>query len=230
MRRGRKRAAYAALTSPTDEEATYAPSKRGGTEQVTIEMLINDDVSAVRRIPTRLARAAAQTLHEFVWDFLRLNSVIFDTVALAAAGHGNNIITTAFSSSNLTLARQRMVQQTDMSSGKRLGIEARVLVVPTDTEEIAFQTTMAVKAVPDTSLPGSAEPAAPNFAQKLGIRYITIPYWTDANDWWVLGDPSAVPMITLAQVPWRDLRVGLNAVRCVPEQHVGQLVKPRLVR
>lgn len=196
--------AYAALASPTDEEATYSPAKRGGTEQVTLEMIINDDVSAVRRIPTRLARAAAQTLHEFVWDFLRLNSAIFDAVALAAAGHGNNIITTAFSSTNLTLARQRMVQQTDMSSGKRLGIEARVLVVPTDTEEIAFQTTMAVKAVPDTSLAGSAEPAAPNFAQKLGIRYITIPYWTDANDWWVLGDPSAVPMIEIGFLNGRE--------------------------
>lgn len=41
-------AAYLAVTSPTDEKATYAIAKRGGTEDVTLEMIANDDVGAVR--------------------------------------------------------------------------------------------------------------------------------------------------------------------------------------
>lgn len=62
---------YQPLTSPTDEEATYKAGKKGGTEDVTLEMIKNDDVGAIRRIPTKLSRAAKRTLAKFVFDFFR---------------------------------------------------------------------------------------------------------------------------------------------------------------
>ena len=40
---------YVALTSPSDEKATYAAAKRGGSESVTLEMIKNDDVGAIQR-------------------------------------------------------------------------------------------------------------------------------------------------------------------------------------
>lgn len=190
-------APYTALTSPTDEEATYAPSKRGGTETVTIEMIANDDVGAIRRIPARLAKAAGQTLYEFVFDFLRLNSVIYDTVALAAAGHGNNLIATALSATNLAAARLIMKQQTNMDNAKRLGINARYLFHPTDLDELAFQLTTSDKALPAANLPTQAEPAAPNFLKKLNITPITVDYWTDADNYWVTGSVADQPMIEI---------------------------------
>ena len=64
-------AAYAALASPTDEEVTYAPSKRGGTEDVTLETVKNDDAGALMRIPVKLSRAAQRTLAKFVLDLDR---------------------------------------------------------------------------------------------------------------------------------------------------------------
>lgn len=197
-------AAYTALTSPTDEEATYAPSKRGGTEQVTIEMIANDDVGSVRRIPTRLARAAAQTLHEFVWDFLLNNSLIYDSVALAAAGHGNNIVATGLSSANLVLARLRMKQQADMDNSKRIGLSAKTLIVPTDLEELAFHLTMATKAIPDTNVRSTAEPSAGNFVNRLGINYVVVDYWTDVNNWWVTASPGQTPMIEIGFLNGRE--------------------------
>ena len=51
-------AAYAALTSPTDEEETYSATKKGGTEVITLESIKNDDVGVVMSIPRRLAMAA----------------------------------------------------------------------------------------------------------------------------------------------------------------------------
>ncbi len=63
--------AYTALSSPGDEEATYAASKRGGTEDLTIEAIKNDDVGSIRRIPIKMSRAAKRTLHKFVFDFLK---------------------------------------------------------------------------------------------------------------------------------------------------------------
>ena len=61
-------AAYGALSSPGDEKATYAIKKRGGTETITIEMIANDDVGAIRRIPSNMSRSAKRTLYEFAFD------------------------------------------------------------------------------------------------------------------------------------------------------------------
>ena len=190
-------AAYGSMTSPTDEEATYAPAKRGGTEQITIEMIANDDVGAIRRLPTRMARAASQTLYEFVLDFMRTNATIYDSVALAASGHGTNISTTALSSTQISALRLAIKNQTDMSSGKRIGLAAKLLWVPNELEELAFQITGADRAVPDSSLASTAMAAAPNFVRAQGIRPIVVDYWTDTNNYWLTADNSQTPMLEI---------------------------------
>lgn len=182
-------APYLAMTSPTDEEATYSPSKRGGTEQITLEMIKNDDVGAIRRIPSKLARAAAQTLHEFVWDFLANNSTIYDSVALAASGH-TNIVTTALSAANISSLRLKIKQQADMSNGKRLGLVARKLIVPGELEESAFQLTTSDKVLAS----GNNDP---NFVKKLGLEVIVVEYWTDTNNYWVTASVDQSPMIEI---------------------------------
>jgi hypothetical protein len=196
-------APYTALTSPTDEEATYAPAKRGGTESVTMEMIANDDVGAVRRIPTKLSRAAAQTLHEFVWGFLNGNGLVYDGVALAAAGH-NNLIATALTGTNLSAARLLLKKQADMSNAKRIGLAARYLIVPTDLEELAYQITMSPQMVPDAGLSTTAQPAAKNFLAGQNIKAITVDYWTDADNYWVTADPSQAPMIEVGFLSGRE--------------------------
>ena len=82
-------AAYGALGSPTDEKASYAVTKRGGTEDVTLEMIKNDDVGVIRQIPVKLSRSAKRTLGKFVLDFLADNPAIYDGVNLFHASHGN---------------------------------------------------------------------------------------------------------------------------------------------
>lgn len=188
-------APYTGMTSPTDEEATYSPAKRGGTESVTIEMIRNDDVGAIREIPRRLGRAAAQTLYEFVLDFMATNSAIYDSTALAAAGHGSNISTTALSATQIATLRLAMKNQTDMSSGKRLGISPRYLWVPNDLEQLAFEICSADKKVPDASLAASAEPAAFNFIKNQRIVPVVVDYWSDTNNYWLTASKDQLPMI-----------------------------------
>lgn len=197
-------APYPSMTSPTDEEATYSPAKRGGTEDVTLEMIANDDVGVIRRIPSKMARAAAQTLYEFVFDFLRTNAAIYDATALAAVGHGSNLITTALSSANIISARTKMKKQTDMSNSKRIGLNARFLWVPTDLEELAFQLTQATKAINDAGVVTTAEPSAPNFVNKIGVEPRVVDYWTDSNDYWVTADISQTPMIEVGFLNGRE--------------------------
>lgn len=177
-------APYLGLSSPTDETANYTVSKKGGTEDVTLEMIKNDDVGAVVKIPTRMARAAAQTLHEFVYDFLRpgVNPTIYDSVALYYTATHVNLGSVALDSNGLKAARLRMLKQTQGDNSKRLGIVPGYLLVPSDLEQTAYElcflqtgqatATYAVSAgLPDT------------FLQSLGIQPIRVDYWTDTNDW-----------------------------------------------
>lgn len=182
-------AAYLAMTTPGDEEATYAVTKRGGLETVTIEAIANDDVGFLRRIPTRIARAAGQTLHEFVLEFLAANATIYDAVALFAAGH-NNIGTTALSAASLKAARLRMRKQTDMSNSKRIGLSARYLWVPEDLEDVAFEILEA------DGKPGSADNDANFLRGKLQTRVVG--YWLDTNNWFLSADKAQTPLIEVA--------------------------------
>jgi hypothetical protein len=199
-----ERAPYPALTSPTDEEATYVPAKRGGIESVSIEMIKNDDVGVIRRIPGALANAAAFTLHEFVWGFLENNNTVYDAVALAAVGHGNNIITTALTSSNITTARLRMKQQTEMGSGRRVPIKAKYLIVPSELEDLAFQLTQANVMLPDSGLAAQAASGAPNPIRRYSLTPLTVDYWTDANNWWVAASVDQLPMIEVGFMDGRE--------------------------
>ncbi len=197
-------APYLALTSPTDEEATYTPAKRGGTEQLTIEMIANDDVGAIRRIPTKMAKAASQTLYEFVFDFMRTNAAIYDSTALAAAGHGNNISATALSNTQLGILRLAIKNQTDMSNSKKIGLPSRYLWLPSDLEELGFWLTTSDKAMPDSSIPSTAASGAPNFQRKLGIMAQVVDYWTDTNNYWLTSSVSDTPMIEIGFLGGRE--------------------------
>jgi hypothetical protein len=180
---------YTALTTPGDEEATYAPAKKGGTETVTMETIANDDLGAIRSIPTRLGRAAAQTLHEFAWDMVVTNPTIYDSVALFHASHGN-LGSTGLAASSLIAARTAMMKQTDMSNGKRLGIKPKYLVVPIDLEQTAYELTQTDREV------ASANNTV-NFIRQFGLTPIVVEYLADTNNWFLISDKNLVPTIEM---------------------------------
>ena len=175
---------YLPLTSPTDEEATYGVTKRGGTEDVTLEMITNDDVGAIRRIPTKLSRAAKRTLAKFVFDFLRANPAVYDGKALFHADH-NNLFTLALEKDALAAHRLAMLKQTELSSNDRIGITPTRLIVPVDLQE---------KAVDLFKLATNNEKT---FIQSLTMNIIPVWYWTDANDWCTAADPADIPGIEM---------------------------------
>lgn len=184
---------YDPLTSPGDEEATYSVSKRGGMESITLEMIANDDVGAIRRIPTNLSRAAKRTMYKSVFNLLRDNSLIYDGVALAAAGHGNNIIATALSTANIAVARRLMAEQTAFGvSDDPLNLSPRTLVVPAELEELAWRAT----SIPMQPMDTSRNATEPSFPRSVGLnQFIVVPYWTDADNYWLVADPADVPTI-----------------------------------
>lgn len=175
---------YQPLTTPTDEEATYKAGKKGGTESITLEAIKNDDVLALRRIPTKLSRAAKRTLAKFVFDFLRTNAAIYDTKALFHVDHAN-LFTGALSKAELSVHRLAMLKQTELTSEDRIGIAPTRLVVPSDLQEAAVDL---------FKLSTNNEKT---FIQSLTMNIIPVWYWTDANDWCTAADPADIPGIEM---------------------------------
>lgn len=173
---------YNALTSPTDEKASYAVSKRGGTEKVTLEMVKNDDVGVILDIPRKMSRAAKRTLSKFVLDFLRTNPAIYDTKALFHVDHAN-LLTTALSDSSWAAARLAMIKQSELGSDEQLGISPRLLLVPADLEQAAYDLFRR-----DTNNDET-------FVQSQKPKILVPWYWTDANDWVAMADKEDIPTI-----------------------------------
>lgn len=186
-------APYQPLTSPDDEEATYAITKRGGTEDITLEMIANDDVDALRRIPTRLGRSAAMTLYRFVFDTFTANAATtYDGVTLFHTDHANTD-TNPLSQSGLSTGRRRMRKQAAYGNATDvLSIVPRYILVPSELEELAFQLCTSTVAVPAT-------PAGPSDTPNIhrGLEPIVVDYYTDANDWFLVADPRQIPTIEL---------------------------------
>lgn len=175
---------YNALTSPTDESASYKVSKRGGTEKVTIEMIKNDDVGVITEIPRKLARAGKRTLAKFVLDFLRTNPAVYDSKALAHVDH-NNLLTSALDATSWAAARLAMMKQIEFGSADPLGIPPRLLLVPADLEDKAIDLFAR-----NTNLD-------PTHIQTQKPKILVPWYWTDANDWVAMASPMDIPTIEI---------------------------------
>lgn len=181
---------YLPLTSPTDEEAVYAVIKRGGTDDLTIEMIANDDIGAIRNIPRLLGLAAAITLYRFVWDILLTNVVTsYDATALFAAGHNNTDNPALLGNSTMSAARVKMRRQAAYGDTSNiLSLTPRLLIVPPELEEIAVQLTTSAVAVTATS-----NATVPNMHR--GMDYEVLDYAADANDWFLAAGPDMCPLI-----------------------------------
>ncbi|MEO8955022.1 MAG: Mu-like prophage major head subunit gpT family protein, partial [Ktedonobacteraceae bacterium] len=141
--------AYSTI-SLSDTAATYVPTKRGNLVTVSRETIVNDDLFAIKQIPTKLAVAAAYTLAEFVYAFLSTNPNIFDGSALFTSGAPHsNLASNALSSAAMQTGVTAMREQTNFA-GKRIGLRPKYLIVPPELEFTAMVVTKSA------GIPGSA--------------------------------------------------------------------------
>ena len=182
---------YTALTSPGDEEATYAVTKKGGTEDITREMIKNDDVGSIRQIPIRLGRAAARTLYDFVFDFLKDNAAIYDNVALFHLNSHANLLTTALDATQLALGRRQILKQTELTSAKVLGLVPKFGIVPVDLDKTMFDL------ITPPSMANGVIIAGVDYIKTWQMEEIVVIGWTDANNWYLAVDPKDSPGIEI---------------------------------
>lgn len=172
--------AYTTITLQ-DSAATYVPQKRGNIVSVSRETIINDDLQAIKQIPTKLAVAAAYTLAEFVYSFLSTNPNIYDGNALFTSGAPHsNLGSSALSSAAMQTGVTAMREQTNFA-GKRLGLRPRFLIVPPELEWTAVVITRSA------GLPGSNNN---DINPLMGFcTPIVSPQLTNTTQWFLAADP-----------------------------------------
>jgi hypothetical protein len=183
--------AYASV-SLTDTAATYVPQKRGNLVTVSRETIVNDDLFAIKQIPTKLAVAAAYTLAEFVYSFLSSNPAIYDGSALFTSGAPhNNLGSSALSTASMQEGVTAMREQTNLAS-KRIGLRPRYLVVPPELEWSAIVATRSA------GVPGS-----PNNDINPMMGYVTpivSPQLSSPTQWFFVADPAIIDTIEVGFV------------------------------
>ncbi len=187
--------AYTALTSPTDEEATYAVGKKGGLESISMESIKNDNLKVLQNVPKRLGRGCANTLYQFVMALVdpAVNGAIYDAVALYAAGHGSNLRTAALTYAEFNNIAIVMMDQTGYNEANFfLDNKPKYLLVP---NELWLTATEIAKS--NVAFSGARTETIPNTYSDWDLEVIRVPYWTDNNNFAVVADPKKVEGIEI---------------------------------
>ncbi len=183
--------AYSAV-SLTDSAATYVPQKRGNLVTISREVIINDDLMAVKQIPTKLAVAAAYTLAEFVYAFLSSNPNIYDGSALFTTGAPHSNLGAANLSTAAMQAGVTAMREQTNYAGKRIGLRPRFLVVP---PELEWQSMVVTKSA---GIPGSNNN---DINPMLGyVTPIISPQLISSTQWFLIGDPREIDTVEVGFV------------------------------
>jgi hypothetical protein len=169
-----------------DYAETASFVKKGNYIGLTLEMIDKDDVGAVRALPRRIGHAANRTLSAAVSALFTANAGVGPTLAdgtalFDAAGHGN-LGATALAAASWDAAIQAMFKQAEFHSAKRLGIRPKFVLVPIELEATAL-----------TIMTSDQLPGTPNNdanVRRYSAQIITVPEWTDNNDWAAVADPA----------------------------------------
>lgn len=177
----------AAYTEKTWDDSAESASfvKKGNYLGITLEMIDRDDVAAVRAIPKRLAYAARRTLSAAVAELFTANAgvgpTLADTKALFHADHAN-LGSSALDADAWDACIQAMWKQAEFHSAKRLGVRPRFCLVPIELEKAALTIFES-----DFEPGGDAHDAN---VRRRSSAVITVPDWTDANNWAAAADPG----------------------------------------
>lgn len=183
-----------------DVKETDSFKKYGGYVPITIEMIRNSDIQRLQSVPRALANAAVRTRSAKIAAIFTQASgtgptLDQDSTVLFHSNH-SNVDTTAFGTDDTAwkAAAQEMFKQTEIESGKRLGLFPKYALLPVDLYHTALSVFGYGEGMPTSyevfSLDrGSSDPRPVPLA---------VPDWTDTNDWAYIADPRVFPVIHIS--------------------------------
>lgn len=181
----------------TDQVKTY-----GRMLAITRQDIINDDLSALTSVPTRLGRGAMLKLNDIFWTVFLGG----EAAGFWAAGNNNlNTLAADMTLAGLTQTEIIFMSQTDYD-GKPLGVEPAILLVPTKQKAAANALTD-----PQSQLITGASSTLSDVNVFRGrFRVESSPYMHNTSytgysdqEWYMMADPNVMPTITIAALNGR---------------------------
>ena len=158
---------------------------------VTRQAIINDDLSALERVPEMLGRGFRRLESNIIWALITGNAVTsVDSVALFNAAHANVAGSTlSINTTGFNTARKAMRKQTDIA-GNTINLTPQFMMVPTDLEATALQFLFPTGFAP-TARTGDSGPVVN--AQVAGMQLIVEPRLDgEADVFYLAASPGSV--------------------------------------
>lgn len=189
-----------------DQTETDSFVKKGGYLGITLEAIDKDDTRRLQAAPRALAQAAWLTLGKSISAIFTSNSgtgpTMSDSNNLFDNSNHSNLGSSAFSGAAIRATKIAMMKQTELNSGERLGALTAPYYywVPVDLEDTAVVELASAKepGVADNDINPYAEGDARQARlARARSRIITVPFWTDTDNWAAQANPMLYPSIGL---------------------------------
>jgi hypothetical protein len=158
-------------------------------------MIDRDDLQAWREVPRILATSAMVTISSVISALFTDNSGIGPSIttegstANAFSSTWGNLLTQPLTYENWQTAVETMYKLSQLNvSGRRIAVRPRFLLVPVELEA------QGISVVTSDRRPGT------NYNDRVPIKrmlpeenVITVPHWTDADNWAAVADPAVCP-------------------------------------
>ncbi len=174
-------------------------TKYGGYLPLTMELIDRDNLGKLKSYPRKMTTAAIRSLSGAIAGIFSANTgagpQMADGVSVFHASHAN-LGTAALSSAEWENACRAVYNQNLLvASGQtapRLAIDPRYLLVPRALRLAAYQ-------ILYPQMERASNIFTQNMQQGQPGDVITVPDWTDANDWAVVCDPTLAPAIYVGE-------------------------------
>ncbi len=201
--------AYGELTVG-DSPETASFKKYGGYIPLTLELIDRDETRKLRAYPRELAAAGLRKISKLVSEIFTINSgvgptladggALFNATAVTTAGGHKNLLTTALSSAAWETVCSAVYDQPLLikqaagvyGSGPKMALNPRYLLAPR-----ALQLTAMKVLYP--AWENAANIHSENLQRGLAGDVVTVPEWTDVNNWAAVCDPRVAPAIFVGE-------------------------------
>jgi ATP-dependent protease ClpP protease subunit len=190
-----------------DRGETMQAETRGLLMTFSRQAIINDDLSILDSVPTRMGRAARRTVGDMVYSELTTNAAMSDGVALFHASHGNLAGTPAAPTvASLGAAKAAMMTQRD--AGAALNIAPRYMIVPAALEVVSRQ--LLDSQFEPTNNRGMVSNPVAGMAELIVDARLDL---VSTTAWYLAADPNAFDTIEVGyldgiQAPWLEQLTG----------------------
>lgn len=185
-----------------ESKETYAVEDYGRIFAITRKAMINDDLSALDRVPAMFGRQAAELEAAKAIGILLANPTMADGNQLVSAAHANNT-TGAIDIAGLNAAMIKLMTQKGLDGVTLVGNTAAYLVVPAALATVAKQFT--TQTTPNQG--SQVNPFIGMFKTILVEPRLDVGVdgqTADAVKWWMTADPAQVDMLEHAYLAGQD--------------------------